>query len=113
MTSILQTQYIEIRSTLVKLKARYEKRKTENSVLQTQLSAFRKLVTQQCILIKEGREEVQVGVAEILRLERVLEYYREREEECERKEREWMNEVESEEEEVVEDSGVGSSQSAP
>jgi hypothetical protein len=54
----LRSQYKEVRDTLLTLKARYKTRKSEKVSLQKQVIAFRKLASRQCILIKEGREEI-------------------------------------------------------
>jgi hypothetical protein len=74
MSSLLQLdhvrkQYKEIRTALLTLKARYQTRKCENQSLRSQLVAFQKLVTRQCILIKEATSEIS-------RLEDILIEYR-------------------------------------
>jgi hypothetical protein len=114
MTSLVQLnhvrrQYMEVRDTLLTLKGRYKTRKQEKVFLQQQIAAFQKVVRKQCIQLKEGRAEILSGETEIERLSSILSYYREKEDGEERLEREWMEVMESNE--VIEDSGIGSSQS--
>ena len=97
----LRSQYKEVRDALLTLKARYKTRKSEKVKLQKQVVAFQKLVTRQSILIKDAREEIS-------RLEEILEAYRESEESEEYSTFGW-GEVEGEE--MILDSGIGSSQS--
>jgi hypothetical protein len=95
-----------VRDALLTLKARYKRRKLENLILKEQLTAFRKLVTSQCIIIKEGREEIS-------RLEGILFIYYEAEEAEEANLYStfgWRVESSEVEDIWVDDSGLGSSQ---
>ena len=100
----LYGQYIEIRSALLALKARHKVRKGNNQQLTLQVAAFQKLVRRQCILLKEREEEIK-------RLERIVEEYQA----FEMEDMFGWNSASIEEAEVevevVEDSGIGSSQS--